>query len=223
MEQCERQLRMAQDPVGIRRQLQQQQIIGEVFGETLGGIRMETVNHLRREALDLQNSLQKKDAEIKRLSEEAWKAKSETSLVQTNFRGKSAEWGQKGVDLRAAVAAEKKRANDAEMQLSDQTWIWNQEMRDLETALEKEKTRAEKQEERLRAEVRSAVAKCSSSEAIIARNLESIATLKKQAEEMARDRDSSTAHSTEMEERLQTLTAKIGFMATHRRILQESE
>lgn len=110
MEQCERQLRMAQDPVGIRRQLQQQQIIGEVFGETLGGVRIETVNHLRGEALDLRNSLQEKDAEIKRLSEEAWKAKSETSLVQANLRGKSAEWGQKGVELRATVAAEKKRA-----------------------------------------------------------------------------------------------------------------
>ncbi|OBT73043.1 hypothetical protein VF21_07755 [Pseudogymnoascus sp. 05NY08] len=138
MEQCERQLRMAQNPVGICPQLQQQQIIGEVFGEALGGIRMETVHRLRGEALDLRNSLQEKDAEIKRLSKEAWKAKSETSLVQANLRGKSAEWEQKGGELRAAVAAEKKRANDTEMQLSDQTWIWNQEIRDLETALEKE-------------------------------------------------------------------------------------
>ncbi|OBT81394.1 hypothetical protein VE02_09603 [Pseudogymnoascus sp. 03VT05] len=192
---------MAQGPVGIRRQLQQQQIIGEVFRETLGGIRMETVNHLRGEALDLRKSLQEKDAETKRLSEETWKAKSETSLVQANLRGKLAEWEQKGGELRAAVVAEKKRADEVEMQLSDQTWIWNQEMRDLETALEKEKARAEV---RIRAEVK---------------HLESIATLEKQAEEMARDRDSSTARSTEMEDRLQTLAAKIGFMVTHRRML----
>ncbi|KFY39321.1 hypothetical protein V494_04030 [Pseudogymnoascus sp. VKM F-4513 (FW-928)] len=143
MEQSEQILRMLRDPAHLRRQLAQQQVIGELFGDRLGRIRVETVNRLREEAADLSEALREKGAEIERLEDEARRAKSETSLAGENLWGECGGWEQEERELRVAVAAEKKRADDAEARISTQSWVWDQEKRGLETELDRQKERAD--------------------------------------------------------------------------------
>ena len=100
---------------------------------------MDTLNQLREENAALQKSLQESLDKNKKLSTEAWQAKSEASLIGANLRGKSEEWELQRNELRGAIDQHEKRANDAENETTDKSWIWGQERSELETHLEQEK------------------------------------------------------------------------------------
>ncbi|KFY49846.1 hypothetical protein V495_00423 [Pseudogymnoascus sp. VKM F-4514 (FW-929)] len=237
MKQSEKLLQMVDGPSGLRRQLEQQSIIGELFGEELGGIRAETVNRLRKEIADTRKSMQDQKiqaAEELRLMENratAAKASINAKMVEWEERMmnlRSVVWGEEKRELESSLDSEKGRADAAETALHDRSTTWDADKAKLRDANNDAKSRAtsaerdlrektsawEETEESLCKELQSASTRLAAQYATISGHLASIDGGIKQLEEMTSERDSVTASLAAVTAELETSVSGAKFSAT---------
>jgi hypothetical protein len=135
MEESERCLAMLEDPSALRRQLQQQELIREMMGERLGGLRIQTANCLRAKNGQLEKT-------VAEMTEKFRQLESDNASLREDLIKKSSKWEQKERGMSAAVHKEAARADEAEREATGKAWAWDQEKQALETSLDEERMRA---------------------------------------------------------------------------------